>query len=88
MKAIMSGEDPGTLGVKENDLSAQLSTTAGNIDVSELCNPHSSPAEDGSTSEQTSSPVLSTPVMTEYPSVPPPNSVSHHHMHTHSVMLP
>ena len=40
MKAIMAGDDPGNLGVKEID---QESTSSSSLDVSSLCNPNSSP---------------------------------------------
>ena len=45
MKAIVAGDDPGNLGVKEID---QQSTSSSGLDVSALCNPHSS-----ETAEQT-----------------------------------
>ena len=81
MKAILSGEDPGTLGVKDVDQSAQLSTSAGSLDVSELCNPNSSPSgarnQPTSIAEKnlTASQSCPAPVSPDQSAVPPPNMV-------------
>lgn len=75
MKAIMAGDDPGNLGVKEID---QQSASNSSLDVSSLCNPHSSPKSEPA--EQTTLSPPAAPVQqlssTEPSPVPSPNKVA------------